>query len=109
MSGAGGERPPGPEQRDLGPGARWVPGLAASCRHGRCPARRSGSPRGGGASGAPAAGRDARAAHVPAGWSAERVQEYFRWAARVVAGLRGTSSPLEAALRRLFEERGLAL
>ncbi|KAF1536102.1 UNVERIFIED_CONTAM: Guanosine-3',5'-bis(diphosphate) 3'-pyrophosphohydrolase MESH1, partial [Eudyptes pachyrhynchus] len=46
---------------------------------------------------------------TPEGWSSQRVQEYFRWAARVVAGLRGTSPPLEAALQRLFEERGLAL
>lgn len=45
---------------------------------------------------------------VPAGWSAERVQEYFRWAARVVSGLRGTSAALEEALQRLFEERGVA-
>ncbi|XP_075362647.1 guanosine-3',5'-bis(diphosphate) 3'-pyrophosphohydrolase MESH1 [Mycteria americana] len=45
---------------------------------------------------------------APEGWSPERVQEYFRWAAQVVAGLRGTSPPLEAALQRLFEERGLA-
>ncbi|KFW87122.1 Guanosine-3',5'-bis(diphosphate) 3'-pyrophosphohydrolase MESH1, partial [Manacus vitellinus] len=41
------------------------------------------------------------------GWSAERVQEYFRWAALVVSGLRGTSAPLEGALQRLFEERGV--
>ncbi|NXD83939.1 MESH1 pyrophosphohydrolase, partial [Halcyon senegalensis] len=46
---------------------------------------------------------------TPQGWSSERVQEYFRWAALVVAGLRGTSPALEAALQRLFEERGLAL
>ncbi|NXP40970.1 MESH1 pyrophosphohydrolase, partial [Leiothrix lutea] len=45
---------------------------------------------------------------TPQGWSAERVQEYFRWAARVVAGLRGTSAALEGALQRLFEERGVA-
>ncbi|KAM6195791.1 guanosine-3',5'-bis(diphosphate) 3'-pyrophosphohydrolase MESH1 [Sarcoramphus papa] len=45
---------------------------------------------------------------TPQGWSSERVQEYFQWASRVVAGLRGTSPPLEAALQRLFEERGLA-
>ncbi|NXH62043.1 MESH1 pyrophosphohydrolase, partial [Rhabdornis inornatus] len=45
---------------------------------------------------------------TPRGWSAERVQEYFRWAARVVAGLRGTSAALEGALQRLFEERGVA-
>ncbi|XP_052664586.1 guanosine-3',5'-bis(diphosphate) 3'-pyrophosphohydrolase MESH1 [Harpia harpyja] len=46
---------------------------------------------------------------TPQGWSPQRVQEYFQWAARVVAGLRGTSPPLEAGLQRLFEERGLAL
>ncbi|NXC09150.1 MESH1 pyrophosphohydrolase, partial [Orthonyx spaldingii] len=45
---------------------------------------------------------------TPQGWSAERVQEYFRWAARVVCGLRGTSAALEGALQRLFEERGVA-
>ncbi|XP_029814616.1 guanosine-3',5'-bis(diphosphate) 3'-pyrophosphohydrolase MESH1 [Manacus vitellinus] len=44
---------------------------------------------------------------TPQGWSAERVQEYFRWAALVVSGLRGTSAPLEGALQRLFEERGV--
>ncbi|XP_041895569.1 guanosine-3',5'-bis(diphosphate) 3'-pyrophosphohydrolase MESH1 [Corvus kubaryi] len=45
---------------------------------------------------------------TPQGWSAERVQEYFRWAARVVSGLRGTSAALEGALQRLFEQRGVA-
>ncbi|NXC29427.1 MESH1 pyrophosphohydrolase, partial [Campylorhamphus procurvoides] len=44
---------------------------------------------------------------TPQGWSEERVQEYFRWAALVVAGLRGTSPGLEGALRSLFRERGL--
>ncbi|OXB62812.1 hypothetical protein ASZ78_008030 [Callipepla squamata] len=45
---------------------------------------------------------------APRGWSEERVQEYFRWAAEVVGELRGTSAPLEAALQRLLEERGAA-
>ncbi|NXM20889.1 MESH1 pyrophosphohydrolase, partial [Ploceus nigricollis] len=45
---------------------------------------------------------------TPRGWSEERVQEYFRWTARVVSGLRGTSAALEGALQRLFEERGVA-
>ncbi|NWH98258.1 MESH1 pyrophosphohydrolase, partial [Tichodroma muraria] len=45
---------------------------------------------------------------TPGGWSAERVQEYFRWAAHVVSGLRGTSVALEGALQRLFQERGVA-
>ncbi|NXU95396.1 MESH1 pyrophosphohydrolase, partial [Xiphorhynchus elegans] len=44
---------------------------------------------------------------TPQGWSEERVQEYFRWAVLVVAGLRGTSPSLEGALRSLFRERGL--
>ncbi|TRZ15296.1 hypothetical protein HGM15179_011816 [Zosterops borbonicus] len=44
---------------------------------------------------------------TPQGWSEERVQEYFRWAAAVVAGLRGTNAALEGALQRLFEERGV--
>ncbi|NXQ59593.1 MESH1 pyrophosphohydrolase, partial [Anthoscopus minutus] len=45
---------------------------------------------------------------TPRGWSAERVQEYFQWAALVVSGLRGTSEALEGALQRLFEQRGVA-
>ncbi|NXL20465.1 MESH1 pyrophosphohydrolase, partial [Setophaga kirtlandii] len=44
---------------------------------------------------------------TPQGWSEERVQEYFRWAARVVSGLRGSSAALEEALQRLFEARGV--
>lgn len=35
-------------------------------------------------------------ASPPADWSTARKQEYFDWAARVVAGLRGTSPALEA-------------
>jgi len=34
--------------------------------------------------------------HPPATWSAERKAEYFDWATRVVAGLRGTNPRLEA-------------
>ncbi|NXY17397.1 MESH1 pyrophosphohydrolase, partial [Atrichornis clamosus] len=45
---------------------------------------------------------------TPQGWSAQRVQEYFQWAALVVSGLRGTSAVLEGALQRLFEERGVS-
>uniref|UniRef100_A0A8C1X4P5 Guanosine-3',5'-bis(diphosphate) 3'-pyrophosphohydrolase MESH1 n=1 Tax=Cyprinus carpio TaxID=7962 RepID=A0A8C1X4P5_CYPCA len=39
------------------------------------------------------------------GWTAERVQEYFAWASRVVKGLRGTSAALEEKLQQLFLER----
>uniref|UniRef100_A0A6I8NEF5 Guanosine-3',5'-bis(diphosphate) 3'-pyrophosphohydrolase MESH1 n=2 Tax=Ornithorhynchus anatinus TaxID=9258 RepID=A0A6I8NEF5_ORNAN len=42
---------------------------------------------------------------APVGWSEQRVQEYFEWAAQVVRGLRGTNPQMEAALRQLFEER----
>uniref|UniRef100_A0A9J8C1U0 Uncharacterized protein n=2 Tax=Cyprinus carpio TaxID=7962 RepID=A0A9J8C1U0_CYPCA len=43
------------------------------------------------------------------GWTAERVQEYFVWASRVVKGLRGTSAALEEKLQQLFLERGVEL
>lgn len=39
-------------------------------------------------------------ASPPADWSAERKREYFDWAARVVAGLRGS----HAGLERIFDE-----
>uniref|UniRef100_A0A0B6ZFF8 Guanosine-3',5'-bis(diphosphate) 3'-pyrophosphohydrolase MESH1 n=1 Tax=Arion vulgaris TaxID=1028688 RepID=A0A0B6ZFF8_9EUPU len=44
---------------------------------------------------------------TPVGWTSERVQEYFEWAAQVVAGLRGTNKVMEQSLDKLFEERGL--
>lgn len=47
--------------------------------------------------------------HSCAGWSEQRVQEYFEWAAQVVKGLQGTNQQLEEALKQLFEERGLTL
>ncbi|ELW62821.1 Guanosine-3',5'-bis(diphosphate) 3'-pyrophosphohydrolase MESH1 [Tupaia chinensis] len=43
------------------------------------------------------------------GWSEQRVQEYFEWAAQVVKGLQGTNQQLEEALKQLFRERGLTL
>lgn len=42
---------------------------------------------------------------TPEGWTPERVQEYFVWASKVVAGLRGTCPPLEKALDALFSSR----
>lgn len=42
----------------------------------------------------------------PAGWSAERKQEYFDWAARVVAGLRGVHPGLEAVFDGLVGRQG---
>ncbi|XP_051837070.1 guanosine-3',5'-bis(diphosphate) 3'-pyrophosphohydrolase MESH1-like isoform X3 [Antechinus flavipes] len=46
---------------------------------------------------------------TPKGWSEQRVQEYFEWAAQVVKGLQGTSPQMENALLKLFQERGLSL
>ncbi|XP_060115921.1 guanosine-3',5'-bis(diphosphate) 3'-pyrophosphohydrolase MESH1 [Heteronotia binoei] len=46
---------------------------------------------------------------TPAGWSEERVQEYFLWALEVVKGLRGTNAVLEEKLQQLFQARGLLL
>ncbi|MBN3308916.1 guanosine-3',5'-bis(diphosphate) 3'-pyrophosphohydrolase MESH1 [Amia ocellicauda] len=44
---------------------------------------------------------------TPTGWTPERVQEYFLWAAEVVRGLRGTNAILEERLQQLFRERGI--
>ena len=44
---------------------------------------------------------------VPVGWSETRVKEYFEWAAKVVAGLRGTNEALEDKLDATFAERGI--
>ncbi|KAK0067233.1 guanosine-3 5-bis(diphosphate) 3-pyrophosphohydrolase MESH1 [Biomphalaria pfeifferi] len=52
--------------------------------------------------------RDLRRA-TPVGWSKERVDEYFRWASQVVAGLKGTNKALEDSLRDLFAERGITI
>ena len=41
---------------------------------------------------------------TPKGWTAERVQEYFEWAARVIKGLRGTNEKLERKLDELFKQ-----
>lgn len=41
-------------------------------------------------------------ASPPADWSAERKQNYFEWAARVVAGLRGVHPGLESVFDGLY-------
>ena len=38
----------------------------------------------------------------PLGWTDIRVQEYFEWSKRVVAGCRGTNANLEAELDKMF-------
>jgi guanosine-3',5'-bis(diphosphate) 3'-pyrophosphohydrolase len=45
------------------------------------------------------------ASHPPHDWTMERRIEYFRWAARVVEGLRGVNPALEAAFDRAYELR----
>lgn len=44
---------------------------------------------------------------TPIGWSEERVHEYFVWASKVVAGLRGTNKVMENQLDLLFKERNI--
>ncbi|KAJ8340329.1 hypothetical protein SKAU_G00349620 [Synaphobranchus kaupii] len=46
---------------------------------------------------------------TPTGWTEERVQEYFVWAAQVVRGLRGTNQTLEIKLQQLFKQRGVEM
>ncbi|XP_069078756.1 guanosine-3',5'-bis(diphosphate) 3'-pyrophosphohydrolase MESH1 [Pleurodeles waltl] len=45
----------------------------------------------------------------PEGWTEQRVQEYFIWASKVVNGMRGTNTMLEASLDQLFCERGVEI
>ncbi len=44
-------------------------------------------------------------ASPPADWSLTRKQDYFDWAARVVAGLRGHNAALEAIFDQLYAQR----
>lgn len=44
---------------------------------------------------------------TPVGWSEDRVQEYFIWAAKVVNGLRGTNKVMEDELDNLFTGRNI--
>ncbi|XP_054711916.1 guanosine-3',5'-bis(diphosphate) 3'-pyrophosphohydrolase MESH1-like [Uloborus diversus] len=44
---------------------------------------------------------------TPKGWSAERVTEYFLWAAEVVKHLKGTNEALEEKLKVIFNEKGI--
>lgn len=45
-------------------------------------------------------------ASPPANWSAERQQEYFEWAKRVVDGLSEPNPALKAEFERLYEQAG---
>lgn len=42
---------------------------------------------------------------TPEGWTQERVEAYFEWAAKVINNLRGTNKSLEDKLDKLFAER----
>lgn len=44
---------------------------------------------------------------TPRGWSSKRCDEYFKWAKKVVDGLRGTCPPLENELDKIFHSKGL--
>jgi len=44
---------------------------------------------------------------TPLGWSEERVQDYFEWAAKVIRGLRGTNKRLEEELDMILKKRGV--
>ncbi|XP_005989823.1 guanosine-3',5'-bis(diphosphate) 3'-pyrophosphohydrolase MESH1 [Latimeria chalumnae] len=46
---------------------------------------------------------------TPVGWSEQRVQEYFVWSSKVVAGLRGTSKVMEEKLDELFKQRDIPI
>lgn len=40
---------------------------------------------------------------TPVGWSEQRVQEYFDWSRKVVAGLKGTNQKLEKLLDEILQ------
>jgi guanosine-3',5'-bis(diphosphate) 3'-pyrophosphohydrolase len=42
---------------------------------------------------------------APVGWTQQRVSEYFEWAAKVIAGAKGTSTSIEDQLQAVFDER----
>lgn len=44
---------------------------------------------------------------TPEGWTDDRVQEYFEWAYKVVAGLRGTNEALESQLDEIFKTKNI--
>ena len=46
---------------------------------------------------------------TPQGWTDTRVEEYFKWAAQVVASCRGTNEYLEGELDKLFTRKNVEL
>lgn len=43
---------------------------------------------------------------TPIGWTAQRVEEYFKWAKDVIDQIRGTNAVIEAELDKLFSQHG---
>lgn len=41
----------------------------------------------------------------PIGWSEQRVEEYFEWAAKVISGLKDTNSNIESELRAVLSRK----
>ena len=46
---------------------------------------------------------------TPIGWNEQRVQEYFEWAAQVIAGLKGSNKQIEDELDRVLAIRGVKI
>lgn len=46
---------------------------------------------------------------TPAGWSQERVHEYFEWSAKVVQCMLGANERLEAKVEEVLMTRGISL
>ncbi|RWS10890.1 guanosine-3' [Dinothrombium tinctorium] len=46
---------------------------------------------------------------TPEGWSDERVQEYFQWAAEVVKQILGTNEALESQLKDVLLKKGITI
>lgn len=46
---------------------------------------------------------------TPIGWTENRVQQYFEWAAKVISGCRGVNLPIETELIDVLSKRGVKL
>jgi len=45
---------------------------------------------------------------IPKKWTAQRVQEYFKWSKQVVDGLKGSNRSMENSLDELFKKRNVS-
>lgn len=46
---------------------------------------------------------------TPNGWTSQRVDAYFSWAAEVVKGLKETNQNLEKELKDIFDMKGIKI